>query len=217
LSGKARSNTGITGREPGSTSFSRHGVGDPFTALRRRGPIADELVLQLPTFLRSLDLFLELNVLAPRTLTANEVRRGGKQGTNDPEHSRLHSSTSIDFTAAELSGKITISLTRSASQPEQGRPESHKSSSHVRFSNRPSGSSTFRLTTSPVSMSLTGSRFSSDSAPRPFHHGDSKTRWNNLSGGLAVNMTAGPRPSRTSHNALLAVGVHFPTGTRYFD
>src|SRR5215831_6907536 len=26
-------------------------------------------------------------------------------------------------------------------------------------------------------MSLTGSRFSSDSAPRPFHHGDSKTRW----------------------------------------
>src|SRR5215813_13194146 len=62
----------------------------------------------------------------------------------------------------------------------------------VRFSNRPSGSSTFRLTTTPVSMSLTGSRFSSDSAPRPFHHGDSKTRWNNLSGGLAVNMTAGP-------------------------
>src|SRR5262249_159134 len=31
----------------------------------------------------------------------------------------------------------------------------------VRFSNRPSGSSTFRLTTTPVSMSLTGSRFSS--------------------------------------------------------
>src|SRR5262249_23259677 len=42
----------------------------------------------------------------------------------------------------------------------------------VRFSNRPSGSSTFRLSTTPVSMSLTGSRFSSDSAPRPFHHGD---------------------------------------------
>ena len=36
-------------------------------------------------------------------------------------------------------------------------------------------------------MSLTGSRFSSDSAPRPFHHGDSKTRWNNLLGGLAVS------------------------------
>ena len=42
---------------------------------------------------------------------------------------------------------------------------------NVRFSNRPSGSSTFRLSATPVSMSLTGSRFSSDSAPRPFHHG----------------------------------------------
>jgi hypothetical protein len=32
-------------------------------------------------------------------------------------------------------------------------------------------SSTFRLSTAAVSMSLTGSRFSSESAPRPFHHG----------------------------------------------
>jgi hypothetical protein len=37
----------------------------------------------------------------------------------------------------------------------------------IGFSNRPAGSSTFRLPTTPVSMSLTGSRFSSDSAPRP--------------------------------------------------
>ena len=34
-----------------------------------------------------------------------------------------------------------------------------------------SGSSAFRLSTIAVSMSLTGSRFSSDSALRPFHHG----------------------------------------------
>src|SRR5712671_1693624 len=34
-----------------------------------------------------------------------------------------------------------------------------------------SGSSAFRLSTAPVSMSLVGSRFSSESAPRPFHHG----------------------------------------------
>src|SRR5215468_11368000 len=103
--------------EPGSTSGSRHGVGDLFTALRRQGLIADELVLQLATFLRSLDLFLELIVLAPRTLTANQVRHGGKQGTDDPEHSRIHSGTcpAFDFTAAELSGpKITISLTSKA-------------------------------------------------------------------------------------------------------
>src|SRR5271156_1298659 len=31
--------------------------------------------------------------------------------------------------------------------------------------------STFGLSTTAVSMSLTGSRFSSESAPRPFHHG----------------------------------------------
>ena len=34
-----------------------------------------------------------------------------------------------------------------------------------------SGSSTFRLSTTAVSMSLAGSCFSSESAPRPFHHG----------------------------------------------
>src|SRR5580704_3921106 len=34
-----------------------------------------------------------------------------------------------------------------------------------------SGSSTFRLSTAAVLMSLAGSRFSSDSAPGPFHHG----------------------------------------------
>src|ERR1700688_1007718 len=33
-----------------------------------------------------------------------------------------------------------------------------------------SGSSTFRLSINAVSMSLTGSCFSSESAPRPFHH-----------------------------------------------
>src|ERR1019366_485939 len=33
------------------------------------------------------------------------------------------------------------------------------------------GSKAFRLSTSAVSMSLTGSRFSSESAPRPFRHG----------------------------------------------
>ena len=45
-------------------------------------------------------------------------------------------------------------------------------STYDRFSNRHSGSSTFRLsTTTAVSMSLTGSCFSSESAPRPFHYG----------------------------------------------
>ena len=39
------------------------------------------------------------------------------------------------------------------------------------FSNRPVGSSAFRLSTTVVSTSLAGSCFSSRSASRPFHHG----------------------------------------------
>jgi hypothetical protein len=79
------------GGEPGSTSGSTQGLGYLFTTVRRQGLIADELVLQLTTFLRSLDLFLELIVLTPGTLTANQVRHDGKQGTDNPERSRIHS------------------------------------------------------------------------------------------------------------------------------
>src|SRR5262245_12459577 len=120
LSGKARRNTGISGREPGSTSGSRHGVGDLFTALRRQGLIADELVLQLTTFLRSLGLFLELIVLAPRTFTAKQVRHGGKQGTDHPEHSRIHSSTCPALTSLPRNfpaQRLTISLTWRSVEP----------------------------------------------------------------------------------------------------
>src|SRR5262249_52652667 len=82
------------GRGPGGTSGSSHGLGCLFSALRREGLIADEPVLQLATFLRSLDLFLELTVrTVPRTLTTNQVRRGRKQGTDGPELSRIHSCT----------------------------------------------------------------------------------------------------------------------------
>jgi hypothetical protein len=85
----------LVGGEPGGTSGSIHGLGYLFSALRREGLIADELALQLATFLRSLDLFLELTVrTVPRTLTANQVRRGGKQGAEGPELSRIHSSLS---------------------------------------------------------------------------------------------------------------------------
>jgi hypothetical protein len=45
------------------------------------------------------------------------------------------------------------------------------SASNVRFSNRPFGVKRFGLSTCAVSMSLTGSRFSSDSALRPFQYG----------------------------------------------
>jgi hypothetical protein len=82
----------IRSREPGTTSRYLQRVGYLITALRRQGLIADELVLQLAAFLRSLDLFLELMVLTVRTLTANQVRHGSKQGTHQHELSRIHSS-----------------------------------------------------------------------------------------------------------------------------
>jgi hypothetical protein len=72
------------------TSVSIHGLGYLLTALRRQGLIPDEPVLQLATFLRSHDLFLELRVRTPRTLTANQARQGGKQGTDGRGRSCIH-------------------------------------------------------------------------------------------------------------------------------
>src|SRR3981081_566658 len=60
-----------------------------------------------------------------------------------------------------------------------------------------SGSSAFRLSTTTVSMSLTGSCFSSESAPGALPSWDSRTRWNNLLGDLAVRRTVGPSGMRT--------------------
>ena len=57
-----------------------------------------------------------------------------------------------------------------------------------------SGSSAFRLSTTTVSMSLTGSCFSSESAPGALPSWDSRTRRNNLYRGLAVRYG---RPKRT--------------------
>ena len=51
-------------------------------------------------------------------------------------------------------------------------PGSAARSGDVRFSNRPFGVKHFQaISTTAMSMSLTGSRFSSESAPGPFHHG----------------------------------------------
>src|ERR1039457_3104892 len=71
----------------------------------------------------------------------------------------------------------------------------------------------FRRSTTAVSMSLTGSRFSSESAPRPFHYGirgrGGTICWATLLGDLAVRVTAGssditnsPHPSsREGHHS----------------
>ena len=79
---------------------------------------------------------------------------------------------------------------------------------NVRFSNRPSGSSAFRLSTTPVSMSLTGSCFSSESAPGALPSWDSRTRRNNLSGGLAVRRTVGPSGHANSPHPSSREGHH---------
>ena len=62
----------------------------------------------------------------------------------------------------------------------------------VRFSNRPFGVKHFQTIHHAVSMSLAGSCFSSESAPRALPSWDPRTRRNNLSGDLAVSVTAGP-------------------------
>src|SRR5262249_37870334 len=71
-----------------------------------------------------------------------------------------------------------------------------------------SGSSAFRLSTTTVSMSLTGSCFSSESAPGALPSWDSKTRWNNLLGGLAVRRTAGPSGHANSPHPSSREGHH---------
>ena len=61
-----------------------------------------------------------------------------------------------------------------------------------RFSNRPFGVKRLQTIHRSVSMSPTGSCFSSGIGTKALPSWDSKTRWNNLWGGLAVRRTAGP-------------------------
>ena len=70
------------------------------------------------------------------------------------------------------------------------------------------GSSAFRLSTTTVSMSLTGSCFSSESAPGVLPSWDSRTRRNNLSGGLAVRRTVGPSRHANSPHPSSREGHH---------
>ena len=70
-------------------------------------------------------------------------------------------------------------------------------------------SSTFRLSATAVSMSLTGSCFSSESAPRALPSWDSKTRRNNLLGGLAVNRTAGTKRTYELTSSIVPRGTSF--------
>ena len=70
------------------------------------------------------------------------------------------------------------------------------------------GSSAFRLSTATVSMSPAGSCFSSESALRALPSWDSRTRWNNLWGGLAVRWTVGPSGHTNSPHPSSREGHH---------
>src|SRR4029450_4873424 len=61
-------------------------------------------------------------------------------------------------------------------------------------------------------MSLTGSCFSSESAPGTLPSWDSRTRWNNLSGDLAVNVTAGSSGRTNSPHPSSREGHHSTVG-----
>ena len=74
------------------------------------------------------------------------------------------------------------------------------------------GSSAFRLSTAAVSMSLTGSRFSSELGTKALPSWDSRTRWNNLTGGLAVRGTAGPSDQTNSPHPSSREGHHSTAG-----
>src|SRR5262249_43264878 len=78
-------------------------------------------------------------------------------------------------TCPALSGKQSIPTHSYAETRETAMAPFAKSwrrgQANVRFSNRPAGSSVFRLSTSSSAMSPTGSRFSSDSAQGPSNMG----------------------------------------------
>src|SRR5260370_38534762 len=70
------------------------------------------------------------------------------------------------------------------------------------------GSSTFRLSAAAVSMSLTGSCFSSGIGTKALPLWDSRTRWNNLSIGLAVRRAVGPSGHANSPHPSSREGHH---------
>ncbi len=74
------------------------------------------------------------------------------------------------------------------------------------------GSSAFRLSATTVSMSLTGSCFSSESAPRPFHHGIRGRGGTIFGSALSFRRTAGPSGHANSPHPSSREGHHSTAG-----
>ena len=70
------------------------------------------------------------------------------------------------------------------------------------------GSSAFWLSTAAVLMSLTGSRFSSESAPRPFHHGVRRRGGTIFGAALPSRPTVGPSGHTNSPHPSSREGHH---------
>ena len=101
------------------------------------------------------------------------------RGLHGHLHAVSHGTTIFSWSDENDTGQVITfteftegsSLTKSDLEGAQCRPWwSLRTSTFASLIGR-LGSSTFRLSTSAVSMSLTGSCFSSESAPGPFHHG----------------------------------------------
>src|SRR5262249_6624500 len=100
-------------------------------------------------------------------------RSGGAPRTRTARAAQLYRSY-FRAEAVAAQGSDNSSYQPNVKQFEVSGLSSSAGRADVRFSNRPfevKRFQTFRLSTTPVSMSLAGSCFSSDSAPRPFQYG----------------------------------------------
>ena len=86
----------------------------------------------------------------------------------------------------------------------------------VRFSNRPLGSSAFRPSTTAVFDVARGLVLLFGIGTKALPSGDSKTRWNNLTGGLAVRLMVGPSGHAISPHPSSREGIIPPLGGSSF-
>jgi hypothetical protein len=98
-------------------------------------------------------------------------------------------------------------LTRAPGRGESNRVK-NCCDAYVRFSNRPAGSSVFQAIHQLQCDVAHGLALLFGLGAKALPSWDSKTRWNNLLGGLAVSMTAGPSGQTISPHPSSREGHH---------